>query len=70
MITEDQVKDDLRWMRVEKEAAAGTLRIAIGGLRFFCQHTCPRDWSVLLKFRVPKETRLPTVLTRNEVGLV
>ena len=34
-LTEGDVKADLRWMRVEKEAAAGTLRIAIGGLRFF-----------------------------------
>jgi site-specific recombinase XerD len=66
-LTEDQVKAYLRWLRVEKEAAPGTLKIAIGGLRFFYQHTCPREWSVLLKFRVPKETRLPTVLTREEV---
>ncbi len=39
----------LRWMRVEKEAAPGTLRIAIGGLRFFYHHISPRDWAVLRK---------------------
>ena len=69
-LTEDDVKAYLKWMRLEKEAAAGTLRIAIGGLRFFYQHTCPRDWAVLLKFRVPKETKLPTVLTREEVDRI
>lgn len=66
-IGEEQVKAYLRCMRIDKEAAAGTLKIAIGGLRFFYHHTCVRDWSVLLKFRVPKETRLPTVLTVDEV---
>jgi len=66
-LTEQQVKDYLLWMRTEKRAASGTLRIAIGGLRFFYRQTCPRDWTVLQKFRIPKETRLPTVLTTDEV---
>ena len=66
-ITEQQVKDYLLWMRAEKRAAPGTLKIAIGGLRFFYRQTCARDWTVLDKFRIPKETRLPTVLTIDEV---
>ena len=66
-LTEQQVKDYLLWMRAEKRAAPGTLKIAIGGLRFFYQQTCPREWTVLQKFRIPKETRLPTVLTIDEV---
>lgn len=66
-ITQQQVKEYLLWMRVEKRAAAGTLKIAIGGLRFFYRQTCPRTWTVLDKFRLPKETRLPTVLTTDEV---
>lgn len=66
-VTEQQVKEYLLWMRTEKRAAPGTLRIAIGGLRFFYRQTCPRDWSVLLKFRIPKETKLPAVLTVDEV---
>jgi site-specific recombinase XerD len=65
--TEQQVKDYLLWMRAEKRAAPGTLRIAIGGLRFFYRQTCPREWTVLQKFRIPNETRLPTVLTIEEV---
>ncbi len=66
-VTEQQVKDYLLWMRAEKRAAPGTLRIAIGGLRFFYRQTCPREWTVLQKFRIPNETRLPTVLTIDEV---
>lgn len=66
-MTQQQVKEYLLWMRVEKRAAPGTLKIAIGGLRFFYRQTSPREWTVLDKFRLPKETRLPTVLTTDEV---
>ena len=66
-LSEAQVKEYLLWLRGEKRAAPGTLRIAIGGLRFFYRQTCPRDWAVLQKFRIPNETRLPTVLTVEEV---
>ena len=67
LITEQQVKDYLLWMRAEKRAAPGTLKIAIGGLRFFFRQTSPREWTVLDKFRLPKETKLPAVLTVDEV---
>ena len=66
-LEEQQVREFLLWMRIEKRAAPGTLRIAISGLRFFFRHTCPREWAVLDKFRIPSETRLPTVLTLEEV---
>lgn len=66
-LTEQQVKDYLLWMRTEKRAAAGTLKIAIGGLRFFYRQTCGLDWKVLDRFRIPKETKLPNVLTVLEV---
>ena len=66
-LTEQQVKDYLLWLRTEKRAAPGTLRIAFNGIRFFYRHSCPRDWITLLKFRIPKETKLPAVLTLDEV---
>jgi len=66
-LSEQQVREYLLWLRTEKRAAPGTLRIAIGGLRFFYRQTCSRAWTVLDKFRIPKETRLPTVLTGDEV---
>ena len=66
-LTEQQVKDYLLWMRSEKRAAPGTLRIAIGGLRFFYRQTNPVTWKVLDRFRIPKEKKLPSVLTVLEV---
>jgi len=66
-LEEQDVKDYLLWLRTEKRAAPGTLRIAFNGIRFFYRHACPRDWITLLKFRIPKETKLPAVLTVDEV---
>lgn len=66
-LTEQQVKDYLLWMRTEKRAAPGTLKIAIGGLRFFYRQTCDLNWKVLDRFRIPKEKKLPNVLTALEV---
>ncbi len=66
-LEEHQVKDYLLWLRTEKRAVPGTLRIAFNGIRFFYRHACPRDWITLLKFRIPKETKLPAVLTVDEV---
>lgn len=66
-LEEQHVKDYLLWLRTEKRAAPGTLRIAFNGIRFFYRHSCPRDWITLLKFRIPKETKLPAVLTVDEV---
>ena len=66
-LSEQHVKDYLMWMRTEKRAAPGTLKIAIGGLRFFYRQTHPTGWKVLDRFRIPKEKRLPTVLTVAEV---
>lgn len=66
-LSEQQVKDYLLWLRTEKRAAPGTLRIAIGGLRFFFRQTAVRDWKVLDKFRIPAEKKLPEVLSLLEV---
>lgn len=66
-LSEQQVKDYLLWMRHEKRAAPGTLKITIGGLRFFYRQTCGLNWKVLDRFRIPKEKKLPAVLSVSEV---
>ncbi len=69
-LSEQQVKDYMLWMRHERRAAPGTLKIMIGGLRFFYRHTCEFNWKVLDRFRIPKEKKLPTVLSVPEVRRV
>jgi hypothetical protein len=54
------IKDDQQW-------EANSLKVAYAGLKFFYRHTCPRDWATLTKLRVPKQLKLPTVLTILEV---
>jgi integrase/recombinase XerD len=66
-LEEQHVKDYLLWLRTEKRAAPGTLSIAFNCIRFFHHHSCPRDWITQLKFRIPKETKLPAVLTIDDV---
>jgi site-specific recombinase XerD len=44
-----------------------SLKVAYSGLKFFYAHTCPREWPTLTKLRVPKQVKLPTVLTVPEV---
>ncbi len=39
----------------------------IGGLRFFYRRTCGLDWKVLERFRIPREKKLPAVLSVPEV---
>lgn len=67
LLNEEQVKDYMLWMRHEKRSAPGTLKIMIGGLRFFYRQTCGLDWRVLERFRIPREKKLPAVLTVTEV---
>ena len=67
MLTEEQVKDYMLWMRHERRAAPGTLKIMIGGLRFYYRQTCGFEWRVLERFRIPREKKLPAVLTVAEV---
>lgn len=65
-LREADLRRYLLWLRQEKRAA-GSLKIAISGLRFCFRTTCPRDWSVLERLRIPSERPLPAVLTREEV---
>ena len=45
----------------------GALKIATSGLKFFYNHTVPRDWETLKKIRIPRARTLPDVLAVNEV---
>lgn len=69
-LTEDQVRDYLSHLKNQKEFAPGSLKIAYSGIKFFYTHTVPRDWNVLSRLRVPREMKLPSILTVEEVSQV
>ncbi len=54
------IKNDQQW-------EGNSLKVAYSGLKFFYSRTCPREWPTLSKLRIPKQTKLPTVLTIPEV---
>ena len=66
-LSEQQVRDYLLHLKNDKKSASSTLGIAYSAIKFFYSHTVPRDWPTLQRIRVPKEKRLPDVLTIDEV---
>jgi len=66
-ITEEQVRQYLLLLRNEKQFAPGSLKVAFSGSQFFYRRVAKRDWETLHKLRVPKQKKLPAVLSREEV---
>lgn len=66
-LTQQQVADYLLHLINDRKFAPGSLKVTYSALKFFYSITCPRDWEVLKKIKVPKQKTLPTVLTIREV---
>ena len=66
-ITEDQLRKYFLHLKNERELAAGTLKVAYHGIQFFYTHTVKRDWATLRNLRVPKQRKLPAVLSSDEI---
>lgn len=65
--SENDLRRYLLFIKNDQHWEANSLKVAYSGLKFFYTHTCPREWPTLQKLRVPKQTKLPTVLTVAEV---
>ena len=66
-VSEQQVRKWLLHLKLEKEFAYGSLRVAFSGVKFFFTRTCPRRWEVLTKTKLQNVKSLPEVLTRKQV---
>lgn len=66
-ISEAELRRYFLYLRNQRQAAYGTLRVALSGIRFFYQTTCPRDWNVLSMLKLKNENTLPEVITRQQV---
>ena len=66
-LREEQVRAYFLVLRNDKQFAPGSLKVAYCGVRFFYTHTVPRDWVTLKQLRVPKQRKLPAVLSVTEV---
>lgn len=66
-ITETEIRDYFLHVKNEKKWARATCTIAICGIKFFWEHTLKRDWTTLGLVRPARESRLPVILSREEV---
>ena len=64
---EQDVREYLLHLIVEREAATGTQTVALSGIKFFFRNTCPRNWNVLSQTKLRYVNSLPEVITRTQV---
>lgn len=67
LITEGELRRYFLYLKNEKHASASTFTLALCGLKFFYQHTLQRPWAILDLARPAPETKLPVVLSTDEV---
>ncbi len=66
-LSEHQVRDYLLHLKNDRHFAASSLGIAYSGIKFFYSYTILRDWPTLKRLRIPSQSRLPDVLSTDEV---
>src|SRR5215472_1087619 len=66
-LSEQQLRDYFLHLKNDRLFASASLGVAYSGIKFFYSQTLPRDWPTLKRLRVPREKRLPDVLSVDEV---
>jgi len=66
-ISETELRRYFLFLKNKRKAAYGTLRVALSGIKFFYETTCPRPWKIFSMLRLKNEKTLPEVITRQQV---
>lgn len=66
-VTETQVRQFFLHLKIEREFAHGSLRVALSGVKFFFSVTCKRDWDIFAMLKLQNFKTLPVVLTIEQV---
>lgn len=66
-ITEGHIQKYFLHRRNEDKWSAATLRIALGGIKFFFVNVLKRNWHTFSYLNAKRERRLPCILSREEV---
>lgn len=66
-ITEEELRHDFLSLKHVKRSSRSASPIALCGITFFYEPTRKRPWSTLTFVRAPRETKLPVVLSVEEV---
>ena len=66
-ISEEELRQYFLYLKNKKCVSSSAFSIALCGIKFFYERTLQREWTTFALARAPKEKRLPTVLSREEV---
>lgn len=69
-VTEEDIREYFLFMTQEKRVARGTATIALCATKFFFEKTLQRTWTTLVIARPAPESKLPVVLSREEVAAI
>ncbi len=69
-IIEEELRDYFLYVKNDKKWSRTAMTIAICGIKFFYENTAKMPWTTLTFVRPPREKKLPTVLSRDEVRLI
>ena len=67
-VTEEQLRAHLLALKEEHQYSPSSMRTAVAAMRSLFGRHLGRDWKLFDLVRAPSERKLPTVLTRAEVG--
>jgi integrase/recombinase XerD len=67
VITEEELRQYCRSVKNINKWSRATITLALCGIKFFDEQTLPREWTTLDVIRPPHESRLPVILTVEEV---
>lgn len=70
LITEEELRKYFLHVKNVKKWKRSSITLALCGIKFFFTHTLKRAWSLFEVVRPPKEKKLPTILTVEEVRRV
>jgi len=66
-ISEEELRQYFVYLKQDKQCARSTCTVALCGIKFFYEQTLKREWSMLDFIRPSRESKLPVVLSREEV---
>ncbi len=66
-ISEEELRQYFLYLKNIKRTSSSAFAIALCGIKFFYQHTLQQEWATFDLARAPREKRLPTVLSLEEV---
>ena len=69
-ITEEELRQYFLHIKNVKKWSRSGCTIALCGIKFFYEHTLNTRWTLLELVRPPQDTKLPTILSREEVRAI